>query len=81
VSRHIFQACPVWIYAQSNITQASFNILSISCLKWSLRCTGTCRGGWITGSASDSKVIWYDCISLNVPSPSNLSGYSFNRVS
>jgi hypothetical protein len=24
VARHIFQACPVWIYTQSNITQASF---------------------------------------------------------
>ena len=23
VARHIFQACPVWIYTQSNITQAS----------------------------------------------------------
>jgi hypothetical protein len=22
VARHIFQACPVWIYTQSNITQA-----------------------------------------------------------
>jgi hypothetical protein len=21
VARHIFQACPVWIYTQSNITQ------------------------------------------------------------
>jgi hypothetical protein len=24
VARHIFQACPVWIYTQSNITQASY---------------------------------------------------------
>jgi hypothetical protein len=24
VSQHIFQACPVWIYTQSNITQASY---------------------------------------------------------
>jgi hypothetical protein len=23
VARHIFQACPVWIYTQSNITQVS----------------------------------------------------------
>jgi hypothetical protein len=23
VARHIFQACPVWIYTQSNITQAA----------------------------------------------------------
>jgi hypothetical protein len=23
VARHIFQACPVWIYTQSNITQAT----------------------------------------------------------
>jgi hypothetical protein len=23
--RHIFQACPVWIYTQSNITQASYS--------------------------------------------------------
>jgi hypothetical protein len=22
VARHIFQACPVWIYTQSNITQS-----------------------------------------------------------
>jgi hypothetical protein len=22
VARHMFQACPVWIYTQSNITQA-----------------------------------------------------------
>jgi hypothetical protein len=22
VARHIFQACPVWVYTQSNITQA-----------------------------------------------------------
>jgi hypothetical protein len=22
VARHIFQACPVWIYTQTNITQA-----------------------------------------------------------
>ena len=28
VARHIFQACPVWIYTQSNITSI---ILSISC--------------------------------------------------
>jgi hypothetical protein len=25
VARHIFQAYPVWIYAQSNITQASYS--------------------------------------------------------
>jgi hypothetical protein len=25
VARHIFQACPVWIYIQSNITQASYS--------------------------------------------------------
>ena len=24
-ARHIFQACPVWIYIQSNITQASYS--------------------------------------------------------
>ena len=24
VARHIFQACPVWIYTQSNITQAVY---------------------------------------------------------
>ena len=24
VARHIFQACPVWIYTQSNITQAQY---------------------------------------------------------
>jgi hypothetical protein len=25
VARHIFQACPVWIYTQSNITQAPYS--------------------------------------------------------
>jgi hypothetical protein len=25
VARHIFQACQVWIYTQSNITQASYS--------------------------------------------------------
>jgi hypothetical protein len=25
VSRHIFQACPVWIYTQSNITNISYS--------------------------------------------------------
>ena len=25
VARRIFQACPVWIYTQSNITQASYS--------------------------------------------------------
>jgi hypothetical protein len=25
ISRHIFQACPVWIYTQSNITQISYS--------------------------------------------------------
>jgi hypothetical protein len=25
VARHIFQACPVWMYTQSNITQASYS--------------------------------------------------------
>jgi hypothetical protein len=25
VARHIFQAFPVWIYTQSNITQAEYN--------------------------------------------------------
>jgi hypothetical protein len=25
VARHIFRACPVWIYTQSNITQASYS--------------------------------------------------------
>ena len=25
VARHIFQACAVWIYTQSNITQASYS--------------------------------------------------------
>jgi hypothetical protein len=27
VARHIFQACPVWIYTQSNITQAYLDYL------------------------------------------------------
>jgi hypothetical protein len=30
VARHIFQACPVWIYTQSNITQASYVIVYIN---------------------------------------------------
>ena len=25
VARHIFQACPFWVYTQSNITQASYS--------------------------------------------------------
>jgi hypothetical protein len=25
VARHIFQACPMWIYTQSNITQGSYS--------------------------------------------------------
>ena len=25
VARHVFRACPVWIYTQSNITQASYS--------------------------------------------------------
>jgi hypothetical protein len=25
VARHIFRACPVWIYTQSNITQATYS--------------------------------------------------------
>jgi hypothetical protein len=28
VARHIFQACPVWIYTQSNITQAYVFLLA-----------------------------------------------------
>ena len=31
VARHIFQACPVWIYTQINIT----NIISQALLNWS----------------------------------------------
>jgi hypothetical protein len=31
VARHIFQACPVWIYTQSNITQAC-NYCYLSCI-------------------------------------------------
>jgi hypothetical protein len=31
VVRHIFQAYPVWIYTQSNITSITFNILLTSC--------------------------------------------------
>jgi hypothetical protein len=26
VVRHIFQACPVWIYTQSNITNIKYNL-------------------------------------------------------
>jgi hypothetical protein len=29
VARHIFQACPVWIYTQSNITQASYHLSTL----------------------------------------------------
>jgi hypothetical protein len=28
VARHIFQACPVCIYTQNNITQVSFSAIS-----------------------------------------------------
>jgi hypothetical protein len=28
VARHIFQACPVWIYTQSNITQALYMLFT-----------------------------------------------------
>jgi hypothetical protein len=31
VARHIFQACPVWIYTQSNITQAIYNTFQLKC--------------------------------------------------
>ena len=31
VTRHIFQACPVWIYTQSNITNISFKKFKILC--------------------------------------------------
>ena len=29
MARHIFQACPVWIYTQSNITNIVYHILQI----------------------------------------------------
>jgi hypothetical protein len=29
VARHIFQACPVWIYTQSNITQAVIHLSTL----------------------------------------------------
>jgi hypothetical protein len=29
VVRHIFQACPVWIYTQSNITNIMLKLLNI----------------------------------------------------
>ena len=32
VVRHIFQACPVWIYTQSNITSISSRLFSLSSL-------------------------------------------------
>jgi hypothetical protein len=32
VVRHIFQACPVWIYTQSNIT--SINYFMVSMFGW-----------------------------------------------
>ena len=34
VPRHTFQACPVWIYTQSNIT----NIISVNCNQESTKC-------------------------------------------
>jgi hypothetical protein len=33
VARHIFQACPVWMYTQSNITSMNTNILYFSNFK------------------------------------------------
>jgi hypothetical protein len=30
MARHIFQACPVWIYTQSNITRASYSPVYIT---------------------------------------------------
>jgi hypothetical protein len=30
VARHIFQACPVWIYTQSTITQAFYSAENIN---------------------------------------------------
>jgi hypothetical protein len=33
VARHIFQACPVWIYTQSNITQATLEQVVIILLQ------------------------------------------------
>jgi hypothetical protein len=32
VARHIFQACPVWIYTQSNITQTFTKLFPVLCL-------------------------------------------------
>ena len=29
VVRHIFQACPVWLYTQSNITSITFEMLEL----------------------------------------------------
>jgi hypothetical protein len=33
VARHIFQACPVWIYTQSNMTQALYKFCTINTTK------------------------------------------------
>jgi hypothetical protein len=33
VVRHIFQACPVWIYTQSNIIAVGFGFLGINGMK------------------------------------------------
>jgi hypothetical protein len=45
VARHIFQACPVWVYTQSHITQASYSpeyitpTQQISCYKLFTACS------------------------------------------
>jgi hypothetical protein len=43
VVRHIFQACPVWIYTQSNITSIMFNEVKqrIICARWGTVQRGT----------------------------------------
>ena len=56
-ARHIFQACPVWIYTQSNITQACY---TRDCL-FSVR-RGSCvvgRASWVSNSQQNFKTELY----------------------
>jgi hypothetical protein len=54
VARHIFQACSVWIYTQSNIIQASYTLVvmlkSWKCLIPLRRCNSL-RNSWPTSTS------------------------------
>jgi hypothetical protein len=43
MARHIFQACLVWIYTQSNITQASIQMFLMRSLGHCLQTCGVTR--------------------------------------